>query len=106
MPRYQKKPTVADVARRRNQTVEQLIAEWGVTSTEALKERCRREGVEVPKDFALAPAAAFKPPRAPEPTETTGRKTRKSKVTLDDPSASLKRDGLGPEPTAGPSDPA
>jgi hypothetical protein len=126
LPKYQKKPTLADVAAKRNQTLEQLLGEWAVTSIDELAKRCKREGVGFPADFAF-PVSADKPKPAaiapepkPEPpapknalvdlakakADDASKKARKGKLTSDEPSASDEHLGVDPGATAGPEDKA
>ena len=122
--KYQKKPTLESVAARRNQSLAQLIAEWGVTSVEDLMKRCKREGVDIPADFTFAFSGGdkdvhvnfrveVKPPvknalvdLSKESEEVAGKKAKKGKLTSDEPAASDEHVGVDPRATAGPKDPS
>lgn len=124
MAKYQNKPTLESVAARRNQTLAQLITDWGVTSVEALMKRCKREGVAMPADFAFAVSGGdkdvhvsfrveVKPPvknalveLPKESEELAGKKAKKGKLTPDEPIASDEHVGVDPRAAAGLKNPA
>ncbi len=130
MAKYSNKPTLESVAARRNQSLAQLVAEWGVTSVEDLMKRCKREGVAMPADFTFAVSVkeATKdvvhadihitvPEAKPsvknalvdlskESEEVAGKKAKKGKLTPDEPAASDEHVGVDTRAPAGPKDPA
>lgn len=112
--KYQKKPSLADVARRRGQSILEVLSDWGLDPTadgfaEALARRCLKEGVqpvqiEVAKPEAPKNALVQLPKK--ESASIVGKKSRKGKVTLDEPGASDEHDRLDPHATTGSEDPA
>lgn len=122
MARYQKKSTLADVAQRRNQTVAELLTDWGIESYvglddhyKKLRARCLKEGIEIP---AFSPSKA-KVVEKPTPKnaivdiskkkneETTVKKPSRSKLTSDEhPSTSDKHVRVDAGAVAGPKDSA
>ncbi len=126
MAKYQSKPTLESVAVRRNQTLAQLVADWGVTSLDELAKRCRREGVATPTNFTFAvsdvakaqPKADVKAEEAKpivknalvelpkESEELFGKKVKKGKLTLDEPVASDEHVGVDQVSAPRPKNPA
>lgn len=114
MAKYQKKLTLEAVAARRNQTLAQLIAEWGVTTVEDLTKRCKREDVDAPTDFTFAiPAVKTveKPPvknalvdLSKESEELAAKKAKRGKLTSDEPTASDEHVGVVTRVPSGPKD--
>lgn len=99
--KYQKKPSLADVARRRGQSILEVLSDWGLDPSadgfaDALAKRCLKEGVqpvhiEAPKPETPKNALVQLP--AKESSQTVGKKSRKGKVTLDEqPGASDEHD--------------
>lgn len=55
-PKFQKLPTLSDVASRRSQTVLELLKEWDVNDPETLRVKLQREGIQMVDDpLALFP---------------------------------------------------
>lgn len=120
MAKYQKKPSLADLARRRGQSVLEVLQDWGLGGLEgeafelALKKRCLKEGVDgsgvALAKPALKSALVELPKKAPAPVVKSDvksdKKAVKGKVTSDEPAASDKHDGVDPVAPAGPEDPA
>ncbi len=124
MAKYQKKPTLEAVAARRNQSLAQLITEWGVTSVEDLMKRCKREGVDIPTDFTFAVSGGdkdvhvdfrveVKPPvknalidLSKESEELAAKKAKRGKLTSDEPAASVEHVGVVARVPSGPKDPS
>lgn len=115
MPRFQNKPSLADVARRRGQSILDVLKDWGIdvdfTDDEfdaALQRRCTKEGVRYSKvERAQKPTlknALVELPKQ-ESATTVGKKTRKSKVTLDESVASDEHVGVDPSTPSGPKNP-
>lgn len=98
--KYQKKPSLADVARRRGQSILEVLSDWGLDPSgdgfaDALAKRCLKEGVQpVQIDIAKpeAPRNALVQLPTKESAPTFGKKSRKSKVTLDEPGSSDEHD--------------
>jgi hypothetical protein len=112
--KYQKKPSLADVARRRGQSILEVLSDWGLDPSDAdflaaLAKRCLKEGVQ-PVQIEIAksetPKNALVQLPKKESAPTVGKKLRKSKVTLDEPGASDEHDRLDPLATPGPEDSA
>jgi hypothetical protein len=109
--KHQKKPTLKSVAARRDQTIEQLLRDWSVTSLDDLAKRCKREGVEFPANFTFSIPAT--PPAvknalvdlSKESEELQSKKARKGKLTQHEPSTSDKHVGVDAIAAAGPKDP-
>lgn len=118
MAKYQKKASLADLARRRGQSVLEVLSDWGLAGMSgeafelALKKRCLKEGVDgsgvaLPK--VEAPKNALVDLSAKPVTKSDAKvekKPVKGKVILDEPAASDKHDGMDPVAPAGPKDPA
>ena len=102
--KYQKKPSLGDVARRRGQSILEVLSDWGLDPSadgfaEALKKRCLKEGVQPLEVEVVAPAPTVEQPRnvlvqlpKQENAPPATKKVRKSKVTLDEPAASDEHD--------------
>ena len=122
MARYQKKPSLADVARRRGQSVLDILKDWGLldikdlaTFSAQLHKRCLKEGVQEPEigDELMVMFVEAEPvktedvqPLAQQNASTVGKKSRKGKFTLDEPTASDEHGGVDPNVPPGPKDPA
>lgn len=107
--KYQQKPSLADVARRRGQSIFELLEEWGLDASKLddasvdeynaqLRKRCVVEGV-TPVEFGAASVRnALVQLPAKESVDTAGKKRRKGKVvTHDDAAASGEHDGVDPD---------
>ncbi len=121
MARYQKKTSLADVARRRGQSVLDVLKDWGLldvkdlaTFSAQLHKRCLKEGVQEPEIGAelMVMFVEDKPaknedvqPSLQQNAPTGGKKSRKGKVTLDEPLASDEHVGVDPHVPSGPEDP-
>lgn len=102
--KYQKKPSLGDVARRRGQSILEVLSDWGLDPSadgfaESLKKRCLKEGVQPLEVEAVASTPPIEQPRnalvqlpKQESAPTLAKKVRKSKVTLDEPAASDEHD--------------
>ncbi len=104
MAKHQKKMTLQSVAARRNQTLTQLVTDWGVKSLDGLAKRCKSEDVAMPTDFTFTVSVAkvvkdqIQASELPKPVKSalvelqkesedvSGKKVKKSKLTLDEPS--------------------
>lgn len=79
LPLHQDLPTLEDVARRRGQTVVDLLREWRIDDDATLVNVLRREGVAIP---AVSPFERTAEPRNAIVTLSRGKR-RNSKFTLD-----------------------
>jgi len=118
MARYVNKPNLADVARRRGQSIFEVLEDWGIDIAlpEAefdveVQKRCTKEGVryekvERPSMKTSTPKkiVVVEPPKESAPV--VGKKVRKSKVTLDEPVAGDEHVGVDSDAPFGPKDPA
>jgi len=115
MPRFQNKPSLADVARRRGQSIFDVLKDWGVDVSlpdeefdAALQKKCLKEGVKyAPVEREQKPVEkALVEPSKQESVSTVGKKSRKTKITLDESPASEEHLGLDPRAASGFKDPA
>jgi hypothetical protein len=112
MVKYQQKPSLADVARRRGQSISDILNEWdldvfkcidkGMTLNEyntQLKKRCQIEGVleidEIKEAAIMRVKNALVELPTKENTDITSKKRRKSKVIIhDDAATSEEHNGV------------
>lgn len=122
MARYQKKTNLADVARRRGQSILDILKDWGLldikdlaTFSAQLHKRCLKEDVQTPEigDELMIVFVEDEPVKNEEVqassqqnAPTVGKKSRKGKVTLDESIASEDHGGVDPYVPSGPKDPA
>ncbi len=115
MPRFQNKPSLADVARRRGQSIFEVLTDWGINLNlsenefdAVLQKRCLKEGVKYVKvERAQKPIlknALVELPKQ-ESVVAVGKKVRKSKVTLDESAACDEHVRVDPHAPSGPKDP-
>lgn len=123
MAKYQKRTTLESVAARRNQTLAQLVADWGVKSLDDLAKRCKREDVAMPANFTFAVSVTevkkdelqaklhitidgVAEGLSKESEELPLKKARKGKLTAHEPAASDEHVGVDADTATGSEDPA
>ncbi len=125
MAKFQNKPSLADVARRRGQSLSDVLNEWGFNVFEhvdaggtlegfnaRLRKRCLAEGVQPLEYSEIKETVIARPKNAlvqlpAKADDNVGKKRRKGKVvTPDGAVAGDEHDGVDPGAPAGPEDPA